>query len=133
MKRILALLLMLSMIFALGACGNAAESAAPAESAAVSEAAPVEEAPVEEAPAEEAAEDAVEEKVGRDERDAKIDALEGIVADLQAQINTINEKMAEMQAFIDTLKVVEAPAVEETVLRSQKVKSDNPALKFFRK
>lgn len=87
----------------------------------------------EDTPAEEAAEDAVEEKVERDERDAKIDALEGIVADLQAQINTITEKMAEMQAFIDTLKVVEAPAVEETVLRSQKVKSDNPALKFFRK
>lgn len=54
MKRILALLLMLSMLFALGACGNAAESAAPAESAAVSEAAPVEEAPVEEEPVEEA-------------------------------------------------------------------------------
>ena len=88
----------------------------------------------EDAPAEEAAEESVEEKVDRDEREAKIDALEGIVADLQAQINTINAEMAEMQAFIDTLKVVEAPAVEETVLRSAKAaERENKALKFFRK
>lgn len=98
----------------------------------VVEAAPAEEEVIEaedEAPAEES----VEEKVDRDERDAKIDALEGIIADLQAQINTINEKIAEMQSFINTLKVVETPEVEETVLRSVKTKSDNPALKFFRK
>lgn len=101
----------------------------------VADPAPAEEiVEAEDTPAEEAAEDSVEEKVDRDEREAKIDALEGIVADLQAQINTITEKMAEMQAFIDTLKVVEAPAVEETVLRSAKAANrNNPALKFFRK
>lgn len=83
---------------------------------------------------EDEAKDEVEDTIEKDERDAKIDALGGLVADLQAQINTINEKIAEMQAFIDTLKVVEAPAVEETVLRSMKPKKDeNPALRFFRK
>ena len=85
-------------------------------------------------PAEEAAEKKVDEEIGREEDKARIDALENLTADLQAQINTVNERLAEMQAFIDTLKVVEAPAVEETVLRSQKPsKSENPALKFFRK
>ena len=56
MKKILAMLLLVSMIFALVACGEPAKTEEPAAEAPAEE--PVEEAPAEEAPAEEPAEEA---------------------------------------------------------------------------
>ena len=69
MKKLLALLLAMAMILALGACG--AKTEAPAEEPAPAEEAPVEEAPAEEAPAEEApAEEAPAEEAPAEEAPA---------------------------------------------------------------
>ena len=81
MKRLIALILALTMVFALAACGGGsaapAEEPAPAEEAApaAEEAAPAEEAPAEEeaAPAEEPAEEAPEEEAAEPAGDAAND------------------------------------------------------------
>ena len=104
MKRILALLLVLSMMFCLAACGGNSESASASVSAEASAEAPAEEAP--EVPAEEVPEAPQEETP----------AEEAVPEEAIAEEEPAVDENAPLTAILDTLEPVELPITEDDVL-----------------